>query len=87
MGYHVPLIKISSVIKPTIELLDLILAQIMIAKIPSSYKPGVLFVGHIGKQNSSICDAAAHNTVSHLGLFCLLSGISWKNCIKIQNYS
>ena len=39
----------------------------------------------IGKQHSPRSDAA--EAASHLGLFCLLKGISSKNGIKIKNHS
>ena len=41
----------------------------------NSFKPGVPFVGH------------RQSVKPHLGLFCLLGGISLKNEIKIKNHS
>ena len=43
------------------------------------------FLWDIGKQNSPKCDAA--KSASHLGIFCLLAGNSWKNEIKMKIYS
>ena len=50
----------------------------------NSYKSGILFMG---QANSIAPDGTPQNPASHLGLFCLLRGISTKNGIKIQNHS
>ena len=44
--------------------------------------PGVSFVGHTCRQNSIAQDVTPQIAASHLGLFCLLGGISSKNEIK-----
>ena len=43
------------------------------------------FLWDIDKQNSP--NVTPQNAASHLGLFCLLTGISLKNEIKMKNYS
>ena len=42
----------------------------------NSFKPGVLFVGHIGKQHSPRCDAAERGVPSGAILF------AWRNFIE-----
>ena len=51
------------------------------------FTPGVPFMGHRQTPNSIAPDVTPQNAASHLGLFCLLGGISSKNEIKIKNHS
>ena len=53
----------------------------------NSFTPGVPFMGHRQTPNSIAPDVTPQNAASHLGLFCLLGGISSKNEIKIKNHS